>query len=293
MYKKALALLAMSLALVLNIAMAGALNANANVEYQIFGDKVLVDMSLGDKNNFLIKIPSDYTALELNTEGYQLIDFGKYKSIRVENAEGLKIKYITKSLIDKSRDKYFFVLRNNLSELIDIELFLPEGAVLLEEDFLAVPEPSEISSDGRRIVLSWRNFNDKQIIAAYEFVNDSNLIYWLFGLAAVLAIAVFYFIKSIKTKRKLLSLKKKIKSKTGNAFKDKTKGVTRNLFGEEKSIVEYLLKKEKNECWTKEIAKELSISKVRLSRRLRNLEQKGLIERIPYGNENRIKMINK
>lgn len=292
MHKKALVLFAVGVALVLNIALTGASNVNADVKYQIFGDKVLVDMFLGDKSNFFIKIPSDYTALELNTDRYQLMDFGGYKTIGVEDAEGLKIKYITKSLIDKSRDKYFFVLKNNLSGLSDVELFLPEGAVLLEEDFLAVPEPSEIGSDGRRMVLSWKDFNGEQIIVSYEFISDSNLIYLLPGFVAILAFVIFYFVKAIESKRRLLSLKKKLKSKAGNIFKDKAKSVTRNLFGEEKLIIEYLLKRERNECWTKEIAKELSISKVRLSRRLRNLEQRGLIKRIPYGNENRIKMVN-
>lgn len=69
------------------------------------------------------------------------------------------------------------------------------------------------------------------------------------------------------------------------------KEVTRNLLGEEKQIVEYLMDKKGKECWTKEMVHDLGISKVRLSRRLRNLVQKGLVEKIPYGNENRIKLI--
>jgi uncharacterized membrane protein len=69
--------------------------------------------------------------------------------------------------------------------------------------------------------------------------------------------------------------------------------LTRNLFEEEKKIVEYLVSRKNGESWTKEVARDLNIPKVRLSRKLRNLEQKGLIKRTPYGNENRIKLINK
>ena len=70
-------------------------------------------------------------------------------------------------------------------------------------------------------------------------------------------------------------------------------GFTKNLFEDEKKIVEYLLNKKGNESWTKEILKDLEISKVKLSRKLRSLEQKEIIKRIPYGNENRIRLLKK
>ena len=44
------------------------------------------------------------------------------------------------------------------------------------------------------------------------------------------------------------------------------------------------------EAWTKEILKEIGISKVKLSRKIRSLEKKELIKKVPYGNENKIKL---
>ena len=77
----------------------------------------------------------------------------------------------------------------------------------------------------------------------------------------------------------------------------KTKGkkraeeVTKNLFEDEKRIVEYLLKKKGKESWTKEIVRDLGISKVKLSRKLRSLEKKEIIKKIPYGNENKVRVL--
>jgi len=67
------------------------------------------------------------------------------------------------------------------------------------------------------------------------------------------------------------------------------KEISKNLYGDEKKIIDYLA--DKKECWTKEMVKDLEIPKVRLSRKLRSLQEKGLVEKEPHGNENRIKLV--
>jgi uncharacterized membrane protein len=52
------------------------------------------------------------------------------------------------------------------------------------------------------------------------------------------------------------------------------------------------MKKKNNECWTKELVKELGIPKVRVSRKIRSLSEKGILSKEKFGNENRI-ILNK
>jgi uncharacterized membrane protein len=152
---------------------------------------------------------------------------------------------------------------------------------------LVVPDPDSMVTDGRRVILGWNDFSEGEIIVDYNFVKESNYI-WLYLLVIlIVAFLVFYLYKTKKFKKQVGVLKEKSKS----IKKKRKKDITRNLFGEEKKIIEYLLNKKGHESWTKELVRELEISKVRLSRRLRNLEQKELIEKIPYGNENRIKLL--
>ena len=62
------------------------------------------------------------------------------------------------------------------------------------------------------------------------------------------------------------------------------------MFKDEKKIIELLLKKKDHSSWTKNLVKESGLTKVKLSRTLRKLEEKNLIEKMPYGNENLIKL---
>ena len=111
----------------------------------------------------------------------------------------------------------------------------------------------------------------------------------------VLAIGfiVVYVVQSRKLKQQINSLENKGKKVNKKTKEKKKKDVTRNLFGEEKKIIEYLIEKKGHSCWTKELSKELDISKVRLSRKLRNLQEKELISKEPHGNENRITLLKK
>ncbi len=265
--------------------------AFAEMNYQVFDDKVLVEASFDSVRDFEFRISSDAKAIEVNS-GYEIIDFGNYKLIKVLSANELKIKYITESHVDKSGGKYYFTARNFLAQAQDINLFLPEGAVLDDSDnALLFPSDAWIGSDGRRIVISWNDFTDEQIVVTYEFARSSNSPYLIYIIiSAFIITAVYFALKAIrkfksgkpasaKTRRKAISLA------------SRKRELTRNLFGEEKKIIEYLFDKKGKQCWTKEIARDLGISKVRLSRRLRNLEQNGLLSKTPYGNENRIKLL--
>jgi len=168
---------------------------------------------------------------------------------------------------------------------------LPEGAVL-DESISVSPGPDSTTSDGRRIILSWKDFNDEQILVTYEFLDKNAFFYYTIIVILIIIFIAFYITKQRKFKRELEKHKEKGKNKIKESRKGKKEAeLTKNLFEDEKKIVKYLLDKKDNESWTKEILRDLDITKVKLSRKLRSLEQKEIIKRIPYGNENRIRLL--
>jgi uncharacterized membrane protein len=160
---------------------------------------------------------------------------------------------------------------------------LPEGAFLNQRGLL-FPTPNKINSDGYKIFLLWNNFKSEQIIVPYT--NFKNQTFWGFFILGIILIGItlayYLHIKKYRKKiDKLKSSKKKNKNK-------KIKEITKNLLKEEKLIVEYLFNKQGKESWSKNISKDLGINKVKLTRKLKKLKEKGLIKKIPYGNENKI-----
>ena len=261
-------------------------HSDISADYQIFEDKVLAELNFGNVSEFELKIPGDAKALEINAENYTIEDSENYKIVKVDSAENLKIKYITKTLIDKSQNKYFFLLEAQFNKTADIEISLPEAAVLSDPGII-FPKNAEITSDGKRIILKFSDFDDEQILVAYKFVAKSNSALYLIGGLFFIALLVFYLVEKKKLKKEIERLKTKVQKKA----EKKEEKLTQNLFEDEKKIVGYLLEKKNNESWTKELLKDLGISKVKLSRKLRSLEQKGIIKKIPYGNENIIRLL--
>jgi uncharacterized membrane protein len=176
-----------------------------------------------------------------------------------------KISYITSTYIEKDGKKIFFISKDPKQIGADITLTLPEGTLISQKYFI-YPKEYSLTTDGRNIILKWINSTDQDVFVPYEIPTKSSwAMYGLILLIVLILGGSFYFTKKMKKDRKTL-----------------------NLYRDEKRIMDYLLNKK--ECWTKEIVKDLGISKVRLSRKLRSLEEKGLIEKEPHGNENRIKL---
>jgi len=259
-----------------------------SASYQIVADRTLVEFNFDSVENLELRLPFDAVALESNVQ-YETEDFESYKILKISSGSNVNIKYITDSFVEKSGSRFFFIARNPGVSGAGISLILPEGAVLDDsENALVVPKADEITSDGRSVILVWNNFSDEEIVVSYEFVGGSRVIVWILA-ALIAALIVFHFFQARRTREKIEAVKRSFRSEKRSRENVK-KERTMNLFGEEKQIVEYLLNRKGRTCWTKEIVRDLGISKVRLSRRLRNLEQKGLIQRTPHGNENRIEL---
>jgi|APSaa5957512622_1039677.scaffolds.fasta_scaffold16313_2 hypothetical protein len=170
-------------------------------------------------------------------------------------------------LIEKSGSTYYFIL-NDVSMGDDIELILPESAILTKDKIIS-PVETTIGTNGRQVIITWDNIQSNKIIVLYELPgNGSNYPYYLGVLVLLGGILYYvYFKKTIKIKK-----------------------LTQNLLVDEKRIVKYLAGKKGREAWTGSISKDLGISKVRLSRKIRSLGAKELIQKVPYGNKNKIKL---
>lgn len=243
-------------------------SANIQADYQIISNKVLVEVKYEDVHGFYYTLPNNYQALEINTQEYSISS-----NILTINSNSASFKFITDSYIDKSISKNYFILNNPFNQKADVAIYLEESSLLPEINKVISPAPSQITSDGRRIIIKWNDFEDSEIVFNYEFASKIPASTKLIILILVVIILAIIF-------RHLL-LKRK----------EKKKQTTKNLYEDEKKIVEYLLEQKDNKSWTKQMVKDLKISKVKLSRKLRSLEQKGLIKKIPYGNENKIILV--
>jgi len=259
--------------------------------YYVYDNKVLVENYFDSVSNLELRVPYDSKNIEINSN-YTLEDFGNYKLIKIYYGQNISVEYITESMVDNSRKGYYFTSINYLNDTQKVKLVLPESYVLSKEGIL-FPKPDFISSDGRIIVLNWENYSEDQIIVKYESLGGNNILFYLL----LIFVVFLFFSYLIFRKMKLKKVSKKINQKKNPQRKEnvqkKKELLTANLLEDEKRIVEFLVSKKNNEAWTKEILRGIGISKVKLSRKIRSLEKKELVKKIPYGNENRIKLVKK
>ena len=91
----------------------------------------------------------------------------------------------------------------------------------------------------------------------------------------------FYFKKKVKQKRAKI-LKKKTKSKIER--------IEEHLMESEKKVIDELRNADKKELWQKQLQLKTEFSKAKLSRVIRDLEARNIIQKIPFGNTNKIKL---
>jgi hypothetical protein len=209
--------------------------------------------------NYIISDNKVLVEIELGGGDIDLFEFPEDYEL-----SGGTLKYFDKGLIEKDGRNYFFISKSEIHPNSQIKVILPKGASL-NKNYFIFPREYGISTDGENIILNFNETREKEIFIPYTLNKEIFWFYILGGLFALyLGITFFQFKKG------------------------ESKKYTQNLYREEKKIMDYILKKK--ECWTKEISRDLDIPKVRLSRKIRNLVEKGLIEKIPYGNENKIKI---
>ena len=278
-----------------------------SAEYTIVADKVIVEekYDLGYFTSELtLVLPSDATAIEVNGLEFQVIDLNLYKNVIISGPlfNTVSIKYITKAYVEKTKDSFFIVNYNVNTRENTITAHLPESATLkysTNSPQRSVIPHGEITTDGKSLSIEWQNVSaGEALLVIYNTPREIGEYWKTIGImmaVGIIILGIFYL--TGKRKKRKADDKDNTKDKEDEDKKEyrhqkkdapNVSDVTRNLFEEEKAIVEVLL--QKGELWQKQLVLHTGISKVKLSRKLRNLEAKGIIEKVPYGNTNKIRL---
>lgn len=175
-------------------------------------------------------------------------------------------------------------------------LKLPLGYIIpkeagKDETFFVNPEPDNLYSDGQRIILNWKDESlEKKFEASVilEKLEDSPKILEIILFLVLIGVILFLF---LNFKRKIKQEKKKIaKKRLTTKKKSKTEILEEHLMENEKKVINELRNADKKELWQKQLQLKTEFSKAKLSRIIRNLEARNIIQKIPFGNTNKIKL---
>ena len=232
--------------------------------------------------NYLFTLDSEQTlSFSIQDDAYSLssnLNYSKTNDIITIRGKDIKFSYLTKALLDKFREGYYFVkdieFPSDFSD-VKISLTLKEG-YFLENDKI-FPEPSSIETDGRQISVNWEFKNAKTsdkipIFVTIEKQSGAFSITILIIVIIALLISALYLLNRLK-KTKIRKL-----------------DIESHLIDAEKLVLSELKKADRGELWQKQLQLKTNFSKAKLSRLIRNLEQRNLIEKIPFGNTNKVRI---
>lgn len=228
------------------------------------------------------------------------------------------IKYQSKELLGNLDERVVVKFNKRLpfkAKEHEFILKLPVGYIIPQElgrdpDFYLTPKPEEVTSDGQRIIITWKEREVEQVsvAAVTEPLNASDSSY----LVAIILIAAgigagtaWYVIRDKKVKSKPKSTKPKRKPKK-NIKKEEAKEVPKKeilplqniepivpqFIENEQKVVDLLKSAPENFLWQKQILQETGFSKAKLSRVIRNLEQRNVVVKEIFGNTNKIALKN-
>ena len=197
-----------------------------------------------------------------------------------ENISGNYSSYVLSGSLEKTSEGYIFLdkLRFNQNyDFVQIRLNLERSFVI--KNYEAYPSGYLLETDGQTISLVWnlRNVREDSDFAIFVNLEDTNKSTILKNSLLVLAIILVVLFGS------LLYLKY-FRSKRLN------KKIEKYLLDSEKKVLLELENAKNKELWQKQIQLKTGFSKAKLSRVIRDLESRNLIEKIPIGNTNKIRI---
>jgi len=196
------------------------------------------------------------------------------KGIKIGEKISLDVRLIYTSIINVEHGKNFLIdydLPNNTKHF-ELIVKLPESYVLSGE---AHPEPTSITSDGRRIIMDWNvDAPGDSFVVTFDYektmTSDNTILILLIVIIVLIAFSAFIFLKFRRVK------------------KQEQRIIAVGLSPDEKKIYELI--KSKGELKQKEVQHTLEISKPRLSKLIRRLVEQELIEVKPFGRTNIVKL---
>lgn len=209
------------------------------------------------------------------------------KQIRISHiaSHEISIYYLSSSFIEKVRHTYFVgTLRTTQAtqELI-VRLTLPEGALLARPlnalNPAVTPHPHTVETSGRELTITWLE-QDKEpgdtflMFVVYE---EEKGFFWQIIVAVLMLLLLtgllnYYFARH-----------KKVEHIKETSFS--------HLLEPEQAIVNVLVRAKEQTMWQKELQIAVGFTKSKLSRTIRNMQERGLIKKTPYGATNKITLI--
>ncbi len=266
---------------------------NYSADYNVLNGaaSVNVTIALAEKVSGLDwTLPADAAGVAVEGLSFRVSDMKSFKRLQIygQPFDKVAFTYSTSSVLEKTGDSFFILDLAGIGAANKfVTVRLPSGATLKyaldSQQSAVIPKTGSVMTDGKRIIIRWNETSLASGDTVLVIYKESGKFNPAVAAAAVVlllggAAAVFY--------RRNKSVAEKEKTPSG------TYGLTRNLFEDEKKIVELLLTAGEEGMWQKKLEIKSGISKVKLSRKLRSLDQKGLIEKIPYGNANKIRLRN-
>ena len=185
--------------------------------------------------------------------------------------------FVSSEGLDRTGTGYYFIKKivadNNYS-ILSVRLILEEGVAANPSEIF--PANYVSTSDGQMISLVWNYYNVSQgdKFAFFVSLTDTKMGANYSGIYYVLIILIL-FVGGFSGFR---------------YFVNKRKNMDKYLLDEEKKVIKLLAAADGKGMWQKNIQSSLNFSKAKLSRMIRNLESRGLIEKIPVGNTNKIRL---
>ena len=244
-----------------------------------------------------IQLPRDVSSVSASMDGVAR-DCTIKKSIafcgKLDNGNhSVLVEYVTSESLGSLSDRDVFRFNEYLPFRTNRHTFvlkLPVGSIIPTEEgkdptFFLNPKPNEVLSDGQRIIITWKSSNTNAVSIS-AVIQSLRPVDWKFegfviAIAASLgAFGMWYFL--IK-RRRFEKPKKQKKEK-------KSKELVPKFIEHEQRVVDLLGKAENKELWQKQILQETKFSKAKLSRIIRNLEQRGVVTKTIFGNTNKISL---
>lgn len=213
------------------------------------------------------------------------ISYVKCKLNLTQERRTVELNFETGDFVRAIGDKYYFDAELGLGKSID-SLFasvrLPEGFGLVSEEVkgrISFPENTTILSDGRHHIISWRlvDLAPNQTLrfhVLYERIQEfqSNLFYYLtiFAIAATFISTFLYFRFLRKPEKIILSVLDEFERKVVDAIREAGGAVNQ-----------------------KKVVQATNLSKAKVSRVVKSLAERGLIEVERFGRTNRLKIMKR
>lgn len=252
-----------------------------------------VDIQISNNNIVTEAITLRFTA----NESYDFVEFstmdkpvtiiydGKY-SIRQEGnfyiitfekeivpgENTITFKLVYDAIIEESNKNKVFRTTFYPKEEMKVSVTLPMHHALSNKKPSVMPQPLDIKSDGQHIKLVW-DFKDQEQVDIIVFYEGAAGFKFLPILIIVIVIIVLIFLGFY------IYFKKKIR-----------KDISETLSSEEIKVLD---EARKGVIKQKEIARNLDFSKSKMSKVIRKLEEKGLVEKKPYFKTNIINLSKK